>query len=250
MSAAETILTYSAACIATLLSIFAPLAAAAETPATLHPRPCVAYHPSRARWGWSWLRPISETTLCDKGYAVFEVDNPGTTRPHWFNCCPLPAGDILTSEELWANDLCPDGYVVTGLKGIEPGAIARKLHCTRVNSERYRLGPRVGGTPWGIGRSDLFRFQPQKLRRTDIPDSIAGSFGRRELGLWDTNGCTGSPVGSLFVGGSGSDCSVAKFQQLFFKELDSNSDESYPITMYPHCAKRIDLFDPDPKCSE
>lgn len=250
MIAAETVLTYSVGCIVLLFSLFEPLPATADTITELHPRPCVAYHRSRERWGWSWLRPISEDARCDEGYAVFEVDNPGTTRPHWFNCCPLPSPDILTSEHVWAEALCPEGYVVTGLKGIATGATARMLHCTRINTNRYRLGARVPGVPWGIGRSDLLRFQPKKLRKTDVANSIAGSFGRRGIGFWDTNGCTGSPIGSLFVGGSGNDCSMAKFQQLFFKELDSNSDESYPITMYPHCAKRIDLFDPDPKCIE
>lgn len=223
---------------------------AQETAPALRPQSCVGFSPLHNAWGWDWMKPIVKDAVCDPGYAVYEIDNPAPTRPHWFNCCPLPAADILEDVHQWEERSCPEGFVVTGLKALTPGTIARQLRCTHINTARYALGPRREGIAWGNARAAYFRMQINRLRKTEIPDTIVRSFGRMGLGHWDSSGCTGQPVGSLFVGGSGNACSSVEFQELFFKEVDSKTGESYPVKMYPRCAKRVDPFDPAPSCRE
>ena len=214
------------------------------------PRACVGFSPTHKAWGWQWMFREDADAICAPGSAVFDIDNPSTTRRHWFNCCPLPADDILEDVHVWADAMCPSGYVVTGLKAAATGSAWRALRCSKVNAQRYRLAPRAPGISWGLGTSFIVRMEPHKLRKTEIPDVIASSFGRKGLGVWDGNGCTGQPIGSLFVGSTGNACPTALFQQLLFKGVDSDPPESYPVQMFPRCIRLLDIFNPSPICSD
>ena len=217
-------------------------------PSDHHPRPCVGYSSATKRWGWKWMSELWMEATCDPSFAVYELDNPSFIRPNWFNCCPLPANDILVDEHVYVEDSCPENFVVTGQGRAHPPYYLRPLRCTKINTKRYELLPPESGLKWGYGTSKILVPEGEKLRKTEIPDAIASSYGRKSLGIWDQNGCTPKVFGSLLTGVLSDTCDSTRFRTLVFKGVDSDPPRGYPVTMFPSCRRIADIFDPQTAC--
>lgn len=218
--------------------------------------------PSVATGNSSYVKdcPIGSGVMAPDDPAIGSLRNAGPENvPIHGPCCPLPYKDILTGDHIY-NVLgeCPDGYIVTGRTAApknSPGdcGSACAVRCTRINSEKYRLGPKTPGVYWyqptllettinlrSSGQSETVRF-------SDLPPAIRTFVGKSRLGPGrvanpdDTDGCIGSPFGSLFTGKRGTSCDSFIFRQLL-------SRDGNVVPIYPACAQIETRFDGTLRC--
>lgn len=207
------------------------------------PKPCVAYRPESASWGY-------ENGNCPKGYAMFanhEVggankQGPGElVRLHGL-CCPLPADDILTNRHTYSEfERCPDQYVATGGAGHCDDSCT--MRCTQINTERYTLGPET--MAYYVKDRNVGRLHGQgsaiRIHWQQTPIAIRYGLLRLEHNLWTGDGCMGVPPGSLLVRKSGKRC-----DGFFYRELQYR--DGTPVKMLPDCAALSDPYHPNPQC--
>ena len=220
------------------------------TPIDHNPRLCLGFDPLSRKWGWNRLNPREAEATCPKGFAIFETDDPAKNRRAWFNCCPLPAADILLEYHQWSEQSCPQDSIVTGFREhFTSGKLQRReRRCTTINTSRYMLSQERPGVYWGIGSSIWDLFGAPRLQRSEIPPAIVASCGRRSLGEWDGDGCIGDPMGSLLVEEGVNSCGETRFRALVFQGRDGDPPRGALVTMFPDCRRVSDIFDPEAKC--
>ena len=200
------------------------------------------------RWGFTAV------TRCPKNSVVFDVNRPpmprGTSARYikfQANCCPLPKADILTDVEVFAAEECPEDHVVTSPTSMEPcEQCERVMRCTKINTERYRLGEKTEGVYWGFGQA--YWKQRTQLMWGDVPAAIRYAVGRISKFHWEQQGCLGFPFGSLLVGKHSKRCHGLSFRQLQYQGLPGDPPRGTPVTMFPDCRGISDPFDPEARC--
>lgn len=211
------------------------------------PRVCIGYNPtpqfSSKKWG-------ALLDLCPSNYAIFGANEgfgPAETSIVAASCCPLPHGDILKPETVFVDRQCPDGWVITGTDNPSrcPDC-ARHVRCTKVNDDRFELGPASAGVYWGQGGS--MRFQSARVQRFEIPASIRDGVTRQTFAGWGVDGCIGVPFGSLLVSKGGRRCDQSEYRPLLYRGLPGDPPRGTPVEMYPDCA--VDnVYDPASGCA-
>ena len=232
-------------------------AAAAADPLPAHsPQVCSGYNPGDNEWGF-FFRPIHAKRECPAGYALmtanFEYRKEKGQEYSWpeANCCPLPASDILTEEQIWVRNSCPEDSVITGMctaPGTEqcPGGAVR---CTKINRVRYQLAGETRGVLWGFASRSAYPWREvARIKRSDVP--VALRFGASRLRkLWMSDyGCIGDPAGSLLTGTNGWRCLNGTFRALEFSGLPGDPPRGARVQMLPECDRLSDLTSEHPEC--
>lgn len=217
------------------------------------PPVCIGYYPDRKSWGslTSW-REL--TNLCPKNHAFLGIHEPvgpfiGKKVRLSGSCCPLPSSDILTEEHQFADTICPEEHVVTGICIGDDGCKrlgGHTLRCTRISTNYTLSSPRVGSM-WGINNSAAFPWKEFKLIREDeVPTALRYGISRVGINTFYNSGCVGSPIGSLLTGKNKSSCRGTYWRQLLSKK---NIDgKAVPVKMFPDCRGITDLFSPNAAC--
>ena len=206
---------------------------AQQVPGGTGPFACIGSYPGRSKWGRT-------NGSCPTGYAMMEVDDFGTKADLLAICCRLPADDILTNESTLVERDCPSNFIVTG-RVAECLNCAPKLQCTKLDTGKYVLSKAKAGTFWGLGYSSR---EKSALLKHRIPVSFRFAVGRSSRKSWDLDGCIGSPIGSVLVSKSGSDC-----RNMLFSEIAHVSDAGIkPLIQFPECKRITDPLDRHAVC--
>lgn len=126
---------------------------------------------------------------CPANYAAYTADDGSSAL---LGCCPLPAGDILLSQEPVARSSnCQADEVATGVVS------GRTLYCSKIDTTKYKLSSPAktcyngSGASGGDGSSKC--GGPSATLK-----ALVAKFG--------SDACMGFPYGSLIVRNSGKDC--------------------------------------------
>jgi hypothetical protein len=138
-------------------------------------------------------------------YAADDADNPKLT------CCPLPVKNILKSDPAQARQTCLSDEVATGVSG-------GSLMCTKINTDKYRLGPAVRSCYIGSGSSGS-----SGAGTCTVPPGTMAAMNQ----FFGSDACVGMPYGALIVSWTGDDCGDVQSAQLF------DNATSQPIIMHP-----------------
>ena len=191
---------------------------------------------------------------CLPGYGVFAAgDASAKYRIEMqypdFSCCRLPMSDILTGENVIADLACPDDHIITRRIPSDPPRLEGRgmsLECSKINTNRYQLGPAVEGRYWGIGFS--YGVQNFIFNKYTIPPALRSAVGRDSLRKWDHDGCIGYPWGSLLVELGGGACHGQNYRQLQYRGSRGDPPRGTPVQMIPECGTLSSPFDPHPNC--
>lgn len=244
----------SAACF--LVSLLnAQTAALADTtqPPSINPRVCIGYNPDSKSWGVP-MPDAENRYLCPAHFAVNSVrryrNNPQTAAEVSFlsTCCPLPAEDILSSEESWEPSSCPPGFIVTGYqppKEFFNAAIPQQtlLRCTKINLERYALTPSESGIHWGLASHAAYPWKEKKtILRGQIPVALRYGIERLSNVERQLNGCISANFSGLLVAKQTGGCRAFSFSGLIRK------DSNQVVPLAPQCDAISDVADPEASC--
>ena len=209
----------------------------------VNPKVCVGFLPNMATFGYTGLN-------CPRNYAIvanYDMGGPHKSGPGEFvplvgNCCPLPAGDILSNRHTYdSTESCPDQYVATGSLGhCERNCTMR---CTQINTKKYKLGPEQ--MSYQVKFASTHRVSGQGSAKRvfweTLPKGIRFSVLRSDHRKWHDDGCLGVPLGSLLTKKAGKRCDGFFYRQLQY--LDGT-----PVKMFPDCAAISDIYHPKPEC--
>ncbi len=211
------------------------------------PYVCVGFNSDgRKRWG-------SVADGCPKHHAYYSLVTPGgggSPESSYIEgtCCPLPSDDILTDDSLYVTSACPPGFVATGARGtLGCKDCTQEMRCTRINTNRYQLGPAGPGVYWGVGYSRV--HEARRLSRAELPAAIRYGVGRLTRLWWDEGGCIGEPWGSLPIAKRGRRCSDLLFSELQYRGAAGDPPNGTPVTMYPDCREITGSSDPRAACA-
>lgn len=206
---------------------------------------------SMMNWGTTYSH-------CPDGYAVLNLGNvrrdfSGRVKRDLSGiCCRLPAQDILTSEHRYADNRCPENFVLTGFRAFESekreNGHAGALRCTAIDRSRYQLGPEQPGSYWGFAYS--MRFEKGRIPRTRLPVALRFGAGRT---IWQSRtdgGCAGGTAGGLFVSIDGETCMEHRFRRLEYSGAPGDPEQGTAVKMFPECSSLEDPNDPLSGCSK
>lgn len=215
---------------------------------------CVGYSPSvpatsdnsfMRKWG------IDQPGLCSDDYGIylgFEVNKqPVEQIGAHSGCCPLPFRNMLIGDPQKAVERCPDGMIAIGEEQVNPFERNLVWWCRKL-SDRFQLGPETSGRYFGVGYS--VRGHRERLRRDLIPVGIRTAAARIGFNGWDSDGCVGSPPGSVVTGRSkdGLGCERLKFREVQYRGLAGDPPAGTPVKMFPDCSLVENMFRPDAGC--
>ncbi len=197
-----------------------------------------------------WRKVADE---CPGGYAILNLGlvqrnfNGSIKPPLHGTCCRLPSADVLTNDHQFQLDECPDGTILTGFK-LDPGSSLDRymLRCTAINSNRYELGPKSGGTFWGY--SLVMRNQRGRIPLSKLPLAVRIGYSREIWQSRGTSGCSGGPSGSLFVGITGESCAEHQVRELRYVGAPGDPPKGTAVQLFPMCSKLDDPYDPLSGC--
>lgn len=213
------------------------------------PYACLAFTPGyERRWG------LVGDRSCPEDYAYMAADDGAGTRGNserlWTNalCCRLPRG-VLTRERMEVPFECPDGWVGSGGRNSSDDQDSLKpLICTKINTDRFRLGPNVPGSYWGAGQS--MRGQDRVRSLSEIPIAIREAIQRRTFHEFDLDGCVGDPPGSLLINKGRGVCRTFSFRQILYRGVPGDPPDGTPVQLLPHCSALENGYDPGSGCRE
>ena len=232
---------------------------------TTAPSLCSGWNPETKSWGLIGIDyPEEHEEFCPKDYAFVNTQFRGGARragskvPLIGTCCPLPAGALL-DEHIFTEELCPDGYAVTGarqivdkqaLKETEGGwrgphtwfnSNQQLMRCTKLDPQKYVLGPKTDGyaATWSIHFRKLFKPATSLAR---VPYGLRLGYGRHGKFGWDRVACLGMPWGSLVVSKTSKYCDGVGFRQLL------RASDQAPVLDYGKCLAVDDPLAENPKC--
>lgn len=235
------------------------------------PPVCTSYDPSRGQYGvfGAW-DPIS-TEFCPDGSAyIAEVAVNGIESrnipisPIGGNCCALPP-DAFVGVHHFVAGQCPDGFVVTGVRGmhitsmevVQDGPGTYFLRCSLLNLDRYQLGPevlafRITTVPLGFSRSGVLAllgyFPHVTTAWARIPAGIRYAIGRINRFGYEDTFCAGFPWGSLLVGRKENSACGFTHRELQYRGADGDPPQGTPVPMFPECDAIEDQYGPRPRC--
>ncbi len=195
--------------------------------------PCDGYSPEQKSWGM-----IAGAGTCNTGTAVvFHSPLVGAERPLEeralkFSCCPMPP-ESLTTEFFFVGGACPDGSVMTGIRRdpteakSSAGAVKLQLRCTKINEERYTLGPRLPGISLEYGRLSWWNrlFGREKWTSRDLlPADFRFGIGRASESTWIGAGCLAVPWGAALTAIGRKNCGQSEFREVLPVKRASSSD--------------------------
>ena len=216
-----------------------------------HPQLCSGYlgtikDGSGEDWG-------SVTDKCPKNYAFYATlpsSSPRDSLPEDVSlvgfCCPLPAQDILTTNEFIEREQCPENSVATGLANVDCEDCRNALICTEINTQRYELSTVTPGVLWG--NSSTFWKHRRRVQFGELPPGLKYGVSRRNKYTFVFAGCIGYPFGSLVVGKRNKRCQGILFRQLMYRGMFGDSPAGTPVKMYPDCNVVTSLFSTEPVC--
>lgn len=218
------------------------------------PQVCIGYDYPSKKWGH--YHHYSSPHLCPPHHAIIGVQKPSVSNPSHArlpidaNCCPLPANDILTEHSVYVDFECPEDYVATGDDGRKEGREGiKRLRCTKINTEKYILGPPQAGIHWGINVSAAFPWREKRFIRWDqLPLAIRYGISRITKTHFNGGGCVGAIVGSLLTAKKHTSCKGFFWRELRYRESVPASDSGRAVKMFPQCEKIDDVFSPNALC--
>ena len=229
--------------------------------------PCLGFNPADGSWGARRTAFNRLEVDCQKDAAVFSTiparENGGGPEHIvlQINCCALPEGVLQNTEHRTEKNECPDGYVVTGVKS-EIGESrdwtdfdAKALHslrCTKLNPEKFSLGPIHRGFSSGWARQPFPEFfktigalfipgvlvPAERVTTSVIPVGFRYSVGRTERYNWSSTACIGLPFGSVLIGKEDDGCEGLFFRQIKLKHPSNTADD--PLRAFSQACRRID----------
>lgn len=180
--------------------------------------------------------------LCSDNQVAVEADDAdGATAQ--LTCCPVPPDALVSGADVAVpgGAPCPADHVITGV--IRDDLSPVKFRCTRINTERYALGPPQKGLYWGEGFS--MRSRTTVLSRGEMPLGIRLAIGRYSMSRWDSDGCVAPRVGSLLAGSPSSECERNVFRELLVR---APSGRLQPQPLTPVCQSIKNPYDPLEGC--
>lgn len=219
------------------------------------PKVCLGYNALYKRWGPLSSDEGADLHYCPDNYAFFGTVVPlGAQRAGRHisllgYCCPLPAKDILLEDHLEEYEQCPDGYVATGSQAWQCRSeeCQMLMRCTKINSERYQLGPAKTGIAWGI-RGRYPWKEKKTIKRVELPIAVRWGLTRRGKIDRANEGCVGDPIGSLLAAKTSKRCKGFYFRQLQFRGRAGDPPAGTAVRMYPDCRDITDELDPEGVC--
>ncbi len=206
------------------------------------PYVCLGFNP-----GDDSLPPSFHTGLnCAENYAPYAVERG---MGNLLSCCRLPSDDVLTKETvLKKQPICPPDFVLTGGLIVHTGDSGSDpmFRCTRINTNRYRLGAPRGAEL--LGESSTMWNADRRYVRTELPLAIRFGINRQSVLRWGKNGCIGQPIGSLLTGVDGKECSSKVFRELQYAGAEGDPGAGTPVKMFPDCASLAEVNDPNSGC--
>ncbi len=253
--------------------------AAADVQVVPEAQICLGYDPENDSWGakgivadhkgWRYAG-LDEHGWCPKGHAFVSVRRPSGRRrdgahiPVVGTCCPIPRG-VLLDEHSYDATRCPANSIATGVQ-VEQGSTAGKkceqgnekcreqilkesylLRCTKIDRERFQLGPSRAGLNWGWYRHFTNQFE-QWTTRNLLPVAMRYSIGRINKHWWQHGGCIGYPWGSILVQKHGKGCPDFQFSQLQYRGKAPDPPAGTPVQLFPNCSSLSSRFDPQATC--
>lgn len=225
---------------------------------------CLGFHPESKSWGQVGVFPFTNPsfTHCPENYAMVSSNRPhgAASKSHYVpvlgDCCPLPP-DALTDEVRFEERECPEGFVVTGAQLAEPIAACDSaeascqkawevavtvLRCTKINEQKYTLGPPIPGAlvSFGYNFSDMGQHH---LTRLQIPVGLRYAVGRFARIGWTLESCVGQIPGSLLQGRTSKRCATFSFRELLHRDTLQT-----PVRLFPQCRRIKDPLDPATEC--
>ena len=229
-----------------LLNISIASLAVAQVSSELAPVSCTGYIEENNSW-YGAISGKNNSLYCPANYAVYGTSKIVGSRLNFrgihipINCCPLPAKNILGEEKIFVEGVCPEDFVVTGVKDLGPCfrvpiislALCSKdqgylLQCTKVNTDKYALSRPEPGIFWGFASNEY--AEGKIVFKKTIPEPIRSAIGRKGKYTWGSAGCIGSPAGSLLTGREGKRCKHLQFKSLM---LRTNAGETRAVPMFP-----------------
>lgn len=180
--------------------------------------------------------------LCPPGHYIAALDDSSRSEtgvnlptPRG-TCCPLPAPEWLSGEELSTLGECPADSIVIGYqRHFTSPAYPITLRCAKLNTAKAKTGPGSSGIYFGPRTGD------RAVSISSAPIGLRAALGRVGLRSWDIDGCTGTPWGAPLTAVTGRRC-----EQLTFRELLST--EGKALAMFPECISAGSRFDPTDGC--
>ncbi len=154
-------------------------------------------------------RSVPATIVCPPASAI--VAHKSVTAPMYLpvasapldvSCCPVPV-DALTDDVQWVEDVCPEGYVGTGARGIDAQSrfdrlrsakgvrLKFLLRCSRINEQVYALGTPTDGWTLGPDADPLptffavpFGHARSRTLRSRIPVGLRYGILRSSMTAW------------------------------------------------------------------
>jgi len=214
-----------------------------------NPQLCLGFTKINGRAG-------SELHQCPANYAMFWVgddggkERPGKTINITSSCCPLPSEDIIEDLHVFVYEECPEDYIATGSKEVpcNDKYCPVLMRCSKINTDRYRLGKSRGSKYWGNGHAGW--QDSERVEWEAIPESIKYSVGRKsDSGSYDVDGCVGFPWGSLLTKKTAKFCHGYGFKQLQFSGAEGDPSVGTPVRVYADCSSVANPHDPkNAKC--
>ena len=231
---------------------------------------CLGYNVETQKWGGMGISdPYEAEAQCPRNHAFAFMRRfsgeatPGSAVPLDGVCCPLP-DDVLTGEDVYTSEVCPEDTVLTGTKSTATFSeqecqvnsadcfnrwrkSEKLLRCTRINTERYQLGPIQKGVSMGWMRHFRTTFNG-RTGRVNIPLSWRYAAGRISKTVWEPISCFGQPWGSIMVGRTSKYCGDYKFRQLFYRQENDELSNTQLVKLVAECDHLSSRFDSDAKC--
>ena len=222
-----------------------------EPPSLVRPKVCLGYNPFQTFANGPFGKWDQRFGVCSPGYAYYSALEGDRRGPQFSQmntpCCPLPADDILLDEHQWTRFSCPDGWLITGDRALD-GEEVREVRCTKVNSERYELGPSTAGLYWGDGLSG--RNQGKHVSIFQLPEAIRFGVTRQSRNSNWVDGCIGFPFGSLLITKGNNKCRSSEYRELRYRGRPGDPPAGTPVKMFPDCELIPDVSDGSSLCFE
>jgi hypothetical protein len=145
---------------------------------------------------------------CPSGSAAYAADDAGNTL---LTCCPLPAGDILTTgTPVIRGGQCGANEVAVGVSN-------NQLLCAQINTARYRLQPQTVTCYYGSGSSG-----GKGAAQCSAPSATIAAMTTQ----YGTDACLPVPFGGLITKRTSKYCRDVAASQLVFQS------DGTPVPMF------------------
>lgn len=232
---------------------------------------CVGWDPERRQFGSERMTAFADNLLiarfrCPKGFGIISAETPygpereGAMIPLVGDCCPLPPDALLDEPPSEHTVHCPNDSIVVGGRMQTQGADpwwnqSFFMHCARINTARYRLGPDTPGMRVGPTMSysnellfSLFGMKSTRLSFLSVPAGIRYAVGRLSATEWKAESCIGSPFGSVAVGKTGKECRAQHYRQLLYRGIKGDPADGTPVRIFADCEAIDDPLSTTPRC--